>query len=425
MPRPLYALYQAPPIGIDWIPVAINDNGLVVGWYWSPITGTEHTVVWDGSLPTTLPYSDFLPYALNNRDQIVGACPSLGPDEIHSKSVLYANGNAQLTDLGAKVGVGIPNHAVAINNSGLIAGNNGFPTGDFLTSHTKAFLYNFTADTAVGVFDPPRGYVGIEAVAINNKDSGHLVGNLNPPSKDVHMFICRDRKTIENLGKGVVRAINNNDVLACITLNSRAFRLDVTATIPIPGGVGGPDWVSTVFDINDEGAVVFSQSLPNQGGFVDFPQNHPYAGFWNLKDCLTTRDWHIIYPRSINNKGQIVGIGYARNAPDKPSVVLLDPVTLIPNYDTKAYKALLEFVTILGGAPFGGSGTGLTYGFHGIPIPPRQDYIAFWQRLPRSAKEALVVGAIQKLASLIDDPRKREDLQKATVELLKSNQGVE
>ncbi len=89
----------------------------------------------------------------------------------------------------------------------------------------------------------------------------------------------------------------------------------------------------------------------------------------------------------------------------------------------KAYGALLEFVMMFGGASVGTEGWGLTYGGQLIPIPPRQDFVALWQRLPRPAQEAVIGEAIRKLAFLIDNPRKRDALQSAALDLLKGKEG--
>jgi uncharacterized membrane protein len=433
MAQPTYTLYEAPPsVAGGWFPVAINDDDVVVGTIFNPYTYVpQQAVIWDaggGGLPTVLPYDPCGAFAINNHKQLVGAYPYpnyLSTPLPLAKAFLYTSGPpAHMTDLSEAVGV--PTYATAINNDGLITGNAGEPTGVQLGSK-KAFVYDSKTNSIVAMLTPPAGYISIYAVAIN--DQGHVVGTLFSAADLTHAFICRDYQNFQIFGKvHDVTGVNKHDVLTGMTLFKdgwRAFRLDASAADPHFEEVGPPNCDSSFsVGIKDDGTVVLNAFLTGQEiyrGFVDFPPTSPYAGHWKLEDVLTSAGW-IVGANAINNNGQIVAQGSQGNT---GGVVLLD---LLPQqqpwqaYGKKAYGALVEFVMMFGGATVGAGGWGF-YGRKFYPIPPRQDFIALWQRLPRPAQEALVGKAVQRFASLIDDPRRREALQRAALDLLTDTVG--
>jgi uncharacterized membrane protein len=416
---PVYTLTEAPPIASIWSPTAISDDsGVVVGISADP-AGYSAAVIWDGGMPTVLPYTDCSPMDINIQNKVVGAYPRISAP---SKTFLYVSEpSAQMKDLSQNVGVAVPNYAIAISNAGLIAGNDGFQFG----SSVKAFAYNSIADTVMTVLNPPTGYSQIKADDIN--DLGHLVGTLISADGKHYAFICRDGKTIENLGEVMwVRRVNKNGILTgtkWFNDGMRAFRLDSSVADPKFEELQPMNCEqSEGWDINDDGAVVLTAQLtgdPSSRGYVYFPPDSPDAGLWDLQSALTTDGW-LLSPISINNHGKIVAQGISPQ--NHLRVVRLDPLQQeqpLQIYGKKIYGALVEFVMMFGGAEVGAGGWGLTYGGKLHPIPPRQDFTPLWQRLPRPAQEALVGKAVQKLASLIDNPRRREALHRAALDLLK------
>jgi hypothetical protein len=426
---PLYDLHQAPPTDAPWFPSAISDSGVVLGW--SPFENCG--VIWDGDSFELLPV-DFRPWAINDVEDEQKIVGEESFDSPSSKAFLYVGG--QMIDLSQKVGVGVPNFAIDINNSGLVAGNNNYhslvlnPPGP-----TKVFVYDSTADTLVAVLDRPAGSDVIFAKGINA--NGHLAGNIVTGSGATilksSVFLCKDGNTIETFGAGVARAFNKFDLITGekqFNDGSHGFRLDAATPNPTFVELAPLNCLQSVgMDITDDGTVVLlgvMRATGNPfGGFVAFPDTSTYAGIWDLKDSLTTDVSFVeIVPHAINNKGQIAA--YVVDVQGNTVAVRIDPVALhwAAAIGKKASEALLEFVMTFGGVTVGAGGWQLTAGGHLIPVPPRQDFIAFWQRLPRPVQEAAVAEAIRKLALLIDDPRKTDALQKATFDILGYKKGA-
>lgn len=112
--------------GVDVIPLAVNNSGLIVGKADNSTTGTQAAEWSNGAIKALggLPGStDSQATAVNSSGEAVGT--SLDPSDSDGHAVLFANGT--ITDLKAP-GTGLPGadaEANAINDSGVIVGQGG------------------------------------------------------------------------------------------------------------------------------------------------------------------------------------------------------------------------------------------------------------------------------------------------------------
>ena len=68
---------------------------------------------------------------------------------------------------------------------------------------------------------------------------------------------------------------------------------------------------------------------------------------------------------------------------------------------------------LFGGVESGGPGVGITYAGKPIPIPPHE-----WKRLSPLKRDLLLGFAVRNLASVIEDPQRRDLLKKAGLDLV-------
>ncbi|MBD0387562.1 MAG: DUF3466 family protein [Nostoc sp. C3-bin3] len=153
----------------------INNLGQVVG---NSVGNNNFTgnnpFVYSNGITQPLPIQDAIPYAINDRTQIVGGAIGLGP-------FLYSDGIA--TSIGTPGTV-----AYSLNNSGQVVG--------ILNSNT-AFLYENGQTTNLGTL-PGDGY----SVANDINDSGQVVGNSGLTGvDDGRAFIYSSSTGFQNLGR--------------------------------------------------------------------------------------------------------------------------------------------------------------------------------------------------------------------------------
>ena len=160
--------------GVDVIPLAVNNSGLVVGKADNSTTGTQAAEWSNGAIKALggLPGStDSQATAVNSSGEVVGT--SVDPSDSDGHAVLFANGT--VTDLQAP-GTGLPGadaEANAINDSGVIVGQGG--NGD-------AFVYaNGQATDLNSLIASGSGFTLVNADGIN--DSGVIVGTASSAGK--------------------------------------------------------------------------------------------------------------------------------------------------------------------------------------------------------------------------------------------------
>ncbi|WP_324982989.1 hypothetical protein [Nostoc sp.] len=154
---------------------SINNLGQVVG---NSVGSNNFTgnnpFLYSNGITQPLPIRDAIPYAINDRTQIVGGATGLGP-------FLYSDGIA--TSIGTPGTV-----AYGLNNLGQVVG--------ILNSNT-AFLYQNGQTTNLGTL-PGDGY----SVANDINDSGQVVGGSGLTGvDDSHAFLYSSNTGLQDLGK--------------------------------------------------------------------------------------------------------------------------------------------------------------------------------------------------------------------------------
>lgn len=407
---PLYTVTELPSsMGFPAWPAAINENTVVVGWLADPF-GYGSAAIWDGGPSMVLQSvaGDSYAFSLNNAGQVVGATPFYTKPP-HAFLYPDPKPGPQTEDLNAALGGKESSVAYDINAHGVIVGS----TGDWFGLQ-KPFIYDPSSNLLI-VLDPLAPKTSAYASAIN--DDGHVVG-----ISGGHAFVYKNGKTHD---QGIAWAINGLSKKGITTGarkvggTLRAFRLDTSGVQPAYEQLGSsPVGIfnqNEGLGINDSAVVVgvsWAQKSPQDlyRAFVDFPPSSPNEGWWDLQDVVVNAPhWIFEYATGINNKGQIVGSGTNHG---NPSVFLLTPVPVTPPGDVFNGK-LIELVMMFGGAAEGGGGWGVLPNGKRVPIPPRQDFVAFWARLPRRTREAFVGRTIQALAALIDNPERRKSVEQA------------
>lgn len=282
----------------------INDKGVIVGYS----EGTYKAAVrWDGTLTHdlgTLPnYDASVALAVNNAGVAVGYAEQQG----RARACRFADGKVQ--DLGT---LGKESRATAINNRGEIAGW-AEPVGN--QPHAVVWRGGKLIDLGL----PST----IQAWISSLNDRGDLVGYANPSSGShsgsYQPFFRRGGATTfldvlpgydyaethgintrgDIVGAGISKKPVKDGLLAHAFLYRDGRLLDL-------GTLGGA--YSRAYAVNDTGQVVGASMLSD---------GRSRAFLWkdgrmvDLNRCIRSNSgWSLTEARSINNKGEIVGVGY-------------------------------------------------------------------------------------------------------------------
>ncbi|HYD01161.1 MAG TPA: GC-type dockerin domain-anchored protein, partial [Phycisphaerales bacterium] len=155
------------PDGFALYPSAINDSGVVVGWwYGSPVTNRQPFIYSQSSGYTLLPKPAGLefsvPMDINNAGVIVGfACPTWS-DTTNPRGWTYENGAFSMFPVGS--------HAVTINTAGLIGGSSCVDVVD----GSVDCLFTSTQPPAMTTFPGVGGHSGGMNRPLVINDSGQM-----------------------------------------------------------------------------------------------------------------------------------------------------------------------------------------------------------------------------------------------------------
>jgi probable HAF family extracellular repeat protein len=242
------------------------------------------------------------------------------------------------------------------------------------------------------------------------------------------LFIYRPPGWVTDLGPAFAEDINDNDVITGTKLFQEnhpvtAFRLDASSTPAVYEDLGaGPgaeeNWGSWGYGINNHGVVVGkgSSATGTTRAFVHFPDSSPDAGWYDLNYYVGgSAEWQLEMALGINDLGQIVGAGSRLG---KDTAFLLTPTeppsgegsSLPPWMKAKRTEDLVAvLLLLLGGAPFGASGTGVYPSGRPIPIDPHT-----FASLSPAEQDVLIGRAAGELAQRLNDPSRRDDLTETT-----------
>jgi probable HAF family extracellular repeat protein len=247
-------------------PVAINDNGQVIGTDFGSQAQAFSWTLTGGVVRLSLGGSFSAVAAVNDSGQVTGAS-FLAPDvegRIESHAFLWTPG-ADILDLGTLPG-GVNSDADAVSNSGHVVGWSDVPVGaDGFAHTTHAFLWS--ADTGMHDLGSLSGPAGTSfATAVN--DSGQVVGYSSVPGDDSA---------------------------------THAFRWTAGLMQPL-GTLGGPLSVAT--DLNSSGQVVgwSTDASGETRGFL-------WTETRSMVDLGAVRaEWFSdLKPLAINSNGQVIG----------------------------------------------------------------------------------------------------------------------
>jgi probable HAF family extracellular repeat protein len=390
--------------------LALNSNGSAAGW------GLLYqAVLWDGGTPALLenqpPTS--MAQGMNDSDDVVGV---FDVDAVYPvPSFLYTKQANQFNLLTSVLGENA--WATDINNAGFVVGQ----AGPF--DAARPFIYDSKGSGSVTLLDPLPTHAQAWANAIN--EAGHVVGNsVNDQGEDEHVFLFRNDH-VEDLGEAPwALGINSSDVICGAKIfpsnaTHTAFRLDASVRGPSFEDLGhspvsGYDG-SVANGINDDGVVVgYSFAYPENltplpaRAFVHFPP----SSWHDLEDLVpNAAGWQLGYAQAINNLGQIAGWGTFQGNMRGFLLTPMVDVTSLPKFEKYAY----EFIMLFGGAERGGPGVGILPSGKPIPIPPHE-----WKRLSPAKRDILLGLAVRNLASVIEDPQRRDLLRKAGQDLVEA-----
>lgn len=253
--------------------LAMNDSGSVTGYFFNA-DFVSHGFLWDGKIVYDLGAA-VLPYAINNRAQIVGGI-SNGSDY-----------DAFLADNGDTEDLGTHSFAYGINNSGSTVGyDNNFPARAVIWEH--------------GVAQPLELPPLASAIPYSINDAGDIVGEWNYGAVMWHQGHFQDLGTfggqsayaqaVNNRGQVIVAARTNNLSHAILWRDGTSQEL-----LPFVGDVS-----AVPFAINDAGDVVGdSDQRP-----VIWPRDTPTAPI-DLSGLIPPGSI-LDDPAAINNRGQIL-----------------------------------------------------------------------------------------------------------------------
>lgn len=234
---------------------AINDLGVVVGWYQATVGGPEHGFMINGKDVTTIDYPGgerTICYGINNSGQVVGA---YFDTEALSHAFLCNNGVYSNIDPPGIQGAG----ATGINNLGQIVGSYVSWPNQF------AFLFDGTS------YQTLRVNAAVYTVALGINDSGQVTVQWGDPNGYVHSSIYKGATYTE------IQILGAQDIYA--------FGINDEGNIAIV-------WYGQDIGV-DQGALRVQDP---EGGYV-----YPLIEDPSQSEAGSTR------PYGVNNKGIIVG----------------------------------------------------------------------------------------------------------------------
>lgn len=269
----------------------INSRGEIVGNWMPPNGQVMHGFLWTpkpwnglaGTIQDIDPFGTF-----SSASDIDDSGRVFGHAEIKRAVVfhVFTLGNGKITDLGCE------GHAVqGVNSSGQIVGSGS------VDGKPHAFLLEYdqkknaiSAVTDLGVLS---GHISSDAHAINNADPVQVAGrsdDVNDQNKTVRPFLFECGKS----QNGVNPVISRTDL----------------------GSLTG--WFAGASDINDLGQIVGFTNIQNwiSHAFLWQPtsQNSTTGRMIDLNTLLPLGSgWELLAANAINNRGQIVGVGFYRN----------------------------------------------------------------------------------------------------------------
>jgi probable HAF family extracellular repeat protein len=312
--------------GSDSVAYAINNAGQIVGGSATSSGSTTHAFLYSGGRMIDLgglggAYPDSYAFAINEQGQVVGyAYNSAASSDAPIHAFLY-NGST-MTDLSSVLG-GTWSQAEGINDSGQVVGY--YSTGAASARVFEAFLYNGTKKRDLG----DLGGESAIAMAINN--SGQVVGYSSLADNSTHAF-SSDGTHMSDLGtlggsSSVAYSINDKGDIVGVSSGSNnashAF-LYTESTMKDLGLLAGSS--STIaYAINNSGFIVGSATLSgSSGGSRAFLSTGSTMVDLNSLLNASGQGWQLLEARSINDSGQIVGIGV--NPAGQTHAFLLNPV---------------------------------------------------------------------------------------------------
>ena len=335
-----YTINQVPVVGLlDGDAYGgINASGVVAGSLQTAGSVDRHAFVFDPSSGVTdLGTLGGLSSRANriNRDGVIVGRSETKSGFTHAFRYSRATG---MQDLHAIVTLGGDNSAaLGINDIGQAVGWAETPSGD-----AHAFFY----DPVAGVRDlqtmPPLSSA-VTSTAYDIDWAGRIVGFYTTESGDSHGFLLsikdgsfRDIGTFGGMDSIAFRLMNGQAVgVADVDATSwHAFSFQTRTQVQQDlGAFGG--LTSTAFDLNAMGQIVGGATFSN-GEARAFLYDE-LRGMQNLNALLSNPEWILFEAQSINERGQIAGIGFLNGSfrlfiltPTAPFADLIPPELSLP-----------------------------------------------------------------------------------------------
>lgn len=237
--------------------------------------------------------------ALNNSGQIVGYY--LSSTNVQG-GFLYSG--VQLQDLGPSGFI----EANGINNSGVVVGSSSGQTGFQVLIDNNGIVVNLS-QTPGG---PPT-----VAGRMSINDSGQIVGNAGGSYNSGWFYdpgkLATPPSTVPT-SLSIPAGLNNNGIAVGTANTNNFFQAATydssTGTTTFLGAAGGRS--SFAFGINDTGTIVGSvQGQSDFGSYESYAMIDTGAGLVDLNSLIAPGSgWYLYEAYGINDRGQIVGIGY-------------------------------------------------------------------------------------------------------------------
>jgi probable HAF family extracellular repeat protein len=309
-----YSVVDLGTPGIISYGYGINDSGMVTGISYPSGGGQTHAFVHDGTTMKdlgTLGGGSSYSYDINNSGKVTGWSYTSSNQQ---RAFIYDETGMQ--DLGTLGG--ISSYGRSINNYNVVTGDS-----TTLSGQTHAFVYDETGMHDIGTLGGSFSY----GLSIN--DSGMVTGR-SSVSGGEHAFV-HDGTSMQDLGTLGGSFSSGQDInnLGMVTGTStisngqwRAFFHDGKSMINL-GTLGGSD--SFGLSINDSGWIVGMSitSLGAQRAFLYFDDV-----MHDLNDLLMEgHGWYLTTAYSINNLGQITGVGTIKG---QVHAFLATPIAPVP-----------------------------------------------------------------------------------------------